>query len=791
MSDFKLSASLPGHDDDVRSVAFPSPNLVLSASRDATVRQWKLIGANPPKFDPTLSSHGSAFINAVAFVPPSSEYPEGLIVSGGKDAIIDVRQPDRTSEDNAEALLLGHASNVCALSVSEDGRFIVSGSWDSEARIWQVGKWDKAIAVLQGHQASVWGVLAYDQETIITASADKTIRTWHPSGKLLRTIGGGSDVVRTLCKLPSNHATGANFASAGNDGIITLWTLNGRQVAQLYGHESFIYNIATLPTGELVSSSEDRTARIWKDNQCVQTITHPAISVWSVAVCPDSGDIATGTSDRIVRIFTRSQDRLSDEEALRAFEESVKASSIPQQQVGDINKEQLPGPEFLQQKSGTKEGQVQMIREPNGNVSAHQWSNAAQQWVNVGTVVDSAGSSGRKQEFQGQDYDYVFDVDIEDGKPPLKLPFNLSQNPYEVARKFIADNELPVSYLDQVANFIVSNTQGATIGQSAGSTTQTPGSDPWGSESRYRPGEVGAPASSTSRPKVLPQTQYLEIVGNLKAMQKKIQEFNQGFLESGAKENALNPSGLTLLASVIQQLDQAKSSSKLVQDSPALEEGIELAIKLATSWPPEKRLPGIDLLSALARYSPLLVTSTSSNSTTIIDTLSEAFAQKDQPNQAMLAIRAIANLFNTEQGRLIMDGEFDKIHELLAPFLAEPSKHNRNLIIAITTVFINYTVLLSSSSSASASDPPAGPNADRALTLLDDTTKVINSTKDSETMYRALVAAGTLLTLGEDFRSAAREVFDFEKALSKAESTVKEPRIRDVVKEIKDELGSS
>ena len=56
---------------------------------------------------------------------------------------------------------------MCALDVSEDGRTIVSGAWDCEARIWEVGKWESA-AVLEGHEASVWAVLAYDKETVIT-----------------------------------------------------------------------------------------------------------------------------------------------------------------------------------------------------------------------------------------------------------------------------------------------------------------------------------------------------------------------------------------------------------------------------------------------------------------------------------------------------------------------------------------------------------------------------------------------------------------------------------------------
>src|ERR1700749_1884243 len=93
---FKLSAALPGHDDDVRSVAFPDPSLVISASRDASVRLWRLQKGSPPHFDADISSHGSSFVNAVAFIPPSAEFSDGLVVSGGRDGILDVRSPTRS-----------------------------------------------------------------------------------------------------------------------------------------------------------------------------------------------------------------------------------------------------------------------------------------------------------------------------------------------------------------------------------------------------------------------------------------------------------------------------------------------------------------------------------------------------------------------------------------------------------------------------------------------------------------------------------------------------------------------
>lgn len=88
----------------------------------------------------------------------------------------------------------------------------------------------------------------------------------------------------------------------------------------------------------------------------------------------------------------------------------------------------------------------------------------------------------------------MFDVDIEDGKPPLKLPYNLSENPYERARKFLEENKLPLTYLDNVVQFIEQNTKGATLGETAP--------------------EQGATMEVEERTKkVVPQGEYLSILG--------------------------------------------------------------------------------------------------------------------------------------------------------------------------------------------------------------------------------------------------------------------------------------
>ena len=525
-----------------------------------------------------------------------------------------------------------------------------------------------------------------------------------------------------------------------------------------------------------MSCGEDRTARVWSGDECVQTITHPAISVWAVAACLENGDIMTGASDRIARVFTREPKRKAAPEAIKEFVDSVQSSSIPQQQVGAVNKEKLPGPDFLKQKSGTKEGQVQMIQESDGSVSAHQWSQAAHAWTNVGTVVDAVGSSGKKTSYAGKDYDYVFDVDIEDGKPPLKLPYNLAQNPYEAATKFIQDNELPMTYLDQVANFITSNTQGATLGQ----TQQTPASDNWGTGARYRPGDSSETSASpiTAPPQVLPQTAYLSIkTANLRTILKKINEFNEQYVQEHSNDIVLDKKQLSLLDSACKPLEAALSSRP--SDDPALTAAIPVVAHILTLWPSGARLPALDLLRLLAAATPTLSSPSASNDPVSI-LLTAGFEDKDRENNVMLSIRAFGNLFETEPGRDLADNKFDQIHEATKTYCAS---HNRNVVIAIATLYLNYAVLFTSHVHK---DLPS--SSDRALTLLDDLSRMVASAADSEAGYRSLVALGTLLGLGEEVQLAASSIYDLPTALGKVEGKLKEPRIKRVVAEIRARL---
>jgi phospholipase A-2-activating protein len=60
-----------------------------------------------------------------------------------------------------------------------------------------------------------------------------------------------------------------------------------------------------------------------------------------------NGDIVSGCSDGVIRIFSASKERWASEQDLKEYEDQVASQALPLQQVGDVKKSDLQGPEAL------------------------------------------------------------------------------------------------------------------------------------------------------------------------------------------------------------------------------------------------------------------------------------------------------------------------------------------------------------------------------------------------------------------------------------------------------------
>ncbi|KAF9520013.1 hypothetical protein BS47DRAFT_1370545 [Hydnum rufescens UP504] len=758
---FKLSATLIGHTQDVRAVASPSPSLVLSASRDTKAIAW------------TRSDTGSSVYSFESHLMQA----QGYLVAGGQDTLINVFSIG--GSEPPTHVLLGHSENVCALDATPSGT-IISGSWDKTARVWK--KFDSKY-VLKGHTQAVWAVLAVDDEQYLTGSADKTIKHWIQH-KCVRDFTGHTDAVRGLALVPD-----IGFVSCSNDSEIRVWTLEGDTIHVLSGHTSFVYSVALLPSGEIVSGGEDRSVRVWKDGECSQVIVHPAISVWAVSAMPN-GDIVSGSSDGVIRVFSEHDERWADAEDLKKYDELVSSQALPSQQVGDVKKSDLPGPEGLSQ-PGKKEGQVLMIRNASGAVEAHQWSTQSSSWQKIGEVVDAVGS-GRRQLYQGKEYDYVFDVDIQDGVPPLKLPYNISENPYEAAKRFLDANELPTSYIDEVVRFIEKNTAGAQLGgpstqfvdpytgassyRSSPSTVPTSGGtsyqDPFTGSSGYHgagaapPSSVGsalvdpftgasayrsspsvpAPTSQSSEQPLTPAAVSILPVriplsfkqANIPAMRAKLTDINAAIINEPASTSlALDREEQAAMDRAFAVITET-STDRLPRKSAELAAtDVNTALRVAPRWPKEIRFPVLDLARLISAYAPLSVTSASSGMA-FVQTLLLSSGWSDTPwptpvpkyteTNILLALRGIANLYQVKaDGSVVGLGDWNKFCLKLFEELLKP---------ALTPLVKNQWVALGT------------------IVL-----KYILTTEgaDSEGQYRALVALGNVV-----YASKLNKPLDFD-----------------------------
>lgn len=475
IEDFKLSSELVGHKLDVRAVA-EGKGFIVSGSRDKTAKVWSLLDKHYTETE-TLNHH-SNYVGAVLVIEEND-----WICTASNDATICVYKYPSSMEPFI--VLKGHTSTVCALAKGNSPNVLISGSWDKSAKIWTNIASSQASVTLVGHEAAVWAVARLSSGKYVTGSADKSIFVWSDKGEKLVVLKGHKDCVRGLCALPRD-----GFLSCSNDATVRHWNDSYECVKEFHGHTNYIYSISRSDfwgDDVFVTSGEDSTIRMWslKEGALGDALQLPAQSAWSVAVLRN-GDIAVGSSDAMVRIFTASSDRAADSDAQVAYNVAVEVRiSESTKQLGGMNVNDLPGPESLL--SEGREGQTRIVRHADGKIMCYTWGN--NKWECVGDVMGATGGDTGKQLYEGREYDYVFSVNLSDEAPNLKLPYNRGEDPWFVAQRFIHKHSLPQAYLEQVANFIITNSDNTAVKATPASSAQY---DPFTGGARYVPGTANS-----------------------------------------------------------------------------------------------------------------------------------------------------------------------------------------------------------------------------------------------------------------------------------------------------------
>ncbi|XP_057317804.1 phospholipase A-2-activating protein [Microplitis mediator] len=766
---YRLSCTLVGHSEDVRAIAAFENGTIVSASRDKTARVWI---PNRDDFDfslsATLQGHTN-FVSSVCVLNPTDKYPNSLIITGSNDHHICIY---KLGESEPMKKVKAHANTVCNLRIGiEEGTFL-SSSWDMSAKLWSLDNVEEPLLTLHGHSLAIWCVADLPNKAIVTGSADKNVIVWSRDGTQVHQLEGHTDCVRDIAAIKADE-----FLTCANDATIRHWNaITGGSLGVYYGHENYIYSISATFDGSLVvSSSEDKSIRVWKNGKVDQTIMVPTTSVWCVELLPN-GDIVSGSSDGIIRIFSSDSSRWASPEIMKVYEaQIIDDQAKAQKELANIKINELPSMRALGQ-PGTRDGQTKMINE-GGKAIAYSWSQSEEQWVKVGDVVGAVNNDSQKQLYEGKEYDYVFSIDIQDGVPPLKLPYNRTEDPWHVAQTFIHQNGLSQMFLDQIANFIVKNSDSTPsfnpnssyADPFTGGNRYIPGSglpnaplaqaDPFTGGNRYIPGSglpnapgvqastsnpdpftgsnsyvpqtsftlspreaMPASSSSSSSSSVsthsyIPHKSYLKLEqANYAAILEKIKEFN------------------SQLGECLQRIPDVKLEAVVnVARGQVQQADAETISTLWTllEWPNEFVFPVLDI----AR---LAVLQKSPNDNLCNDNLVPVIKRHLSPDAVaanqMLIFRLLANMFNHESGEKFGLQYADSVLDVLLKLPSLGSKHNQ---VAIATYVLNLTVALNNK-------PDDLSSRLRILALM---AVLLDKLKDPEAIFRGLVALGTLIAL--------------------------------------------
>lgn len=198
----------------------------------------------------------------------------------------------------------GHATQVISVALSPDGKHLLTGGADGDARIWEIHT-GQTVRKLSGHQDWVnWATFNKDGTKILTGGKDGVARIWDANtGQPLLDLRGHDKSVNNAVFSPD----GTRVLTAGEDKTARVWdTQTGKNLLVIKGHEVYLNSTAYSHDGKMIATaSGDRTARVWdaKTGKPIATLVGHGNTVLSVAFSADGKKVVTGSSDNTARVW--------------------------------------------------------------------------------------------------------------------------------------------------------------------------------------------------------------------------------------------------------------------------------------------------------------------------------------------------------------------------------------------------------------------------------------------------------------------------------------------------------
>eukprot|EP00039_Didymoeca_costata_P012895 m.188358 g.188358 ORF g.188358 m.188358 type:complete len:484 (-) comp15616_c0_seq3:1875-3326(-) len=230
-----------GHEGSVLCLQFDD-HKIISGSSDATVIVWDINTGQPLH---RLRDHSQSVLHL--------KFNDTRLVTCSKDKkiIVWTITQDHYIKENE---LLGHRAAVNV--VEFDDQYIVSASGDRTIRLWDTNT-GEALAELRGHDRGI-ACLQYYGQYIVSGSSDTKLKIWSiPRRECVRTLTGHQSLVRCV------RFNEKVIVSGSYDNSIRVWKFEtGEHLYTLQGHTNRVFRVQ-FDDFKIVSSSQDDQIRVW------------------------------------------------------------------------------------------------------------------------------------------------------------------------------------------------------------------------------------------------------------------------------------------------------------------------------------------------------------------------------------------------------------------------------------------------------------------------------------------------------------------------------------------------